>query len=226
MFEQGAVAAAHIANAAWLSAQRAAENLDDNFVHFLEIGFVGAAAAPNVHCAIDEQFHAILVESRDPRIAEQKRADVVEQRKVRNRDSVRRGDLRGIESASRQPDSILFANNPALRGEQIKNASQALAVRGNRIHLDWPALDLGQDSAAGERHHARADENSIQVPADPRERDSSLRIAAVFNSPVFLGSSDEFLQRREQGPLRFSKQKILQENGLGDKGRRLTIQQR
>ena len=74
MFKQATVTASHVADAFRLLVDRAVEDFHDDFVHFLEIRVVSAAAAPYVHSAVDQELDAGLVDARDPRIAEQERA--------------------------------------------------------------------------------------------------------------------------------------------------------
>ena len=69
MLQKTAVAASHVADALRLLVDRAVEDLDDDLVDFLEVGFVSAAAAPHVHAAVDHEFDSVVVETRSSRIA-------------------------------------------------------------------------------------------------------------------------------------------------------------
>src|ERR1700722_10841908 len=94
MLEQRAVPAAHIADAFRLLLQRTVENLDDNFVHFFEIRSMSAAATPDVHPPIDEQFGAGFIDPGDARVPEKKRVDDIEERKKRDGHPIRRREAR------------------------------------------------------------------------------------------------------------------------------------
>ena len=85
MLQKGAVAAAHVANALRLLLQRPVENFHDDLIHFLEIRFVRAAAAPDIHAAIDQQLDAGFIHARNARISEQQSAHDVEQWEDRRR---------------------------------------------------------------------------------------------------------------------------------------------
>src|ERR1700739_617388 len=80
--EQRAVSTPHIADTFRLLFERPVKNLHDNFIHFFKIGIVSAAAAPNVHPPIDEQFGNGLIDSSDARVVKKKRIDNIEERKI------------------------------------------------------------------------------------------------------------------------------------------------
>ena len=115
--QQGAVAAAHVADAAWLKSQRPVEDLHDDLVDFLEIGRVRPTAAPHVHRAVHQRLEAVLVDPRDAGIPEQQRIQHHEERQVRDRHAVRARDLHGVPAARSQFDAVFPEAHPALSSQ-------------------------------------------------------------------------------------------------------------
>src|SRR5208282_6826289 len=125
-------------------------DLDYDLVHFVEIGAMGAAAAPDVHAAVDEQFHSTLVHARNAGIAEQENAHIVEEREIGDGDSVGRRNLGGVTAARGQAHEILVARdrfqcNPALRGQEVEDAGQAGAIRGDGVEVHGALRELSQN---------------------------------------------------------------------------------
>src|SRR5580692_9763119 len=118
VLEQSAIATPHVADASGLSVERPVEDLHNDLVDLLEIGFVRAAATPHIHAPIDEQFDAVLVEPRYAGVSKQQCAHIVEERKIGDRYSVGSGDFRGIAPTGSEPHAIVLASDPALRAQQ------------------------------------------------------------------------------------------------------------
>src|SRR5580692_328283 len=128
MLEECAVATAHVADALGLLLERAIENLDDNFVHLFEISGMRAAAAPDVHSAINEQLGTGLIDSSDARISEKKSFDNVKERKIGDGHAIRWRDPRCIVSARREAKTIALSRDPSLSSQQIEYQAQARVI--------------------------------------------------------------------------------------------------
>ena len=165
MFQKCAVAAAHIANSFWLACDRPVKNFDNNFIHFLEICPVSPAAPPHIHSPIHQQLDAAFVHPRNARISEEQSADQVEQGHIRDGHAIGSCQSRGIFPAGGQSHRVVFARHPTLRGQQIEHAAQAPLIPVDILNLHRPRLQLRKDSAARQRHHGRAYEDAVQMPA-------------------------------------------------------------
>src|SRR5258708_30483903 len=136
------------------------ENLLENFVHLLEIRIVSAAAAPNVHPPIDEQFGAGLIDPSNARIAKKKRIENIEERKVRYGDTIRWCNLCRIESNRREPSTILLPRHPSLRDQQVKHQAKTRVIAWQRVQLHGSLREPFQNSAPASEPHGRAYPNA------------------------------------------------------------------
>ena len=88
VFEECAVAAAHIADAGGLEFEGPVEDFDEDVVAFREVYFVRAGGGPDIHGAVDEELDAVVIGAGDARVAEHQRAHDGKHRKIRDRDAI------------------------------------------------------------------------------------------------------------------------------------------
>ena len=132
--------------------------------------------------------------------------------------------MRGVVSAGGQVDTILFARDPALRGQKIENASQTALVGSDGVDAHRPLLQLRQHTTASQGHHGRPNHHAVEMIANLVIHLRGERVFMSTQTPARSGTRDQFAQRRQHRLIGGAVEKVFEKNRFGSERDHLFVQ--
>src|SRR5262245_17790346 len=115
-----------------------------------------------------------------------------------------------------QPQAIPRLLEPALRLQQLEDAAQAARIAGDlfRVNAVGRLIEEIKYSLARQGDHARPDQYSVQINRRLPVNFGSSGVPLCIDALSLPGAADEVLQVRKDGPVRFAKEEIVEEDRL------------